>query len=235
MPENIILMARKEDPFARVPKSLLNDSRLSWKAKGVIAYLLGKPSDWKTNVVDISARSTDGVKAIRSALNELRRFGYAKLDKIQDSSGKIIEWVWKISDSPIFSPDAPNGQVAKGDVPNRHCTKIESTKKDCTKTKETPPAESAYSPTWKPSKIGKVAQLRAIKPPEDYPSQEEFDTFVTAEDLGNILNHRPNLYREICICKWHQWSESARRWVPVRDWRAYVMALDEKIANAFRT
>lgn len=234
MPEkNIILMSRREDPFARVPKSLLNDQRLSWKAKGIISYLIGKPSDWKTNVKDISARSTDGSNAIRSALNELRKLGYARLDKVKDVKGRVAEWIWKISDSTIFLPDHQNPDLGYPDLENRHLTKKECTKKDCTKSKETPPSDGGYSSEWKPSKLGKVAQLRAIKPPDDYPSQDEFDDFVTSEDLGNILNHRPGLYREICICKWHHWSATYNRWVPVRDWRQYVTALDVKIGNAF--
>lgn len=235
MPENIILMSRREDPFARVPKSLLNDERLSWKAKGIISYLIGKPSDWKTNVKDISARSIDGTTAIRSALNELRKVGYARLDKIQDANGKVVEWIWKISDSPIFLPDAGNPHLDNRGVDNRYLTKKEVTKNEFTKSKEskgTPPEDGDYDPVWKPSKLGRVAQLRKIKPPTDFPSQDEYNRFAAEEDLGNIQNHRPDLYRELCLCKWHQWKEKANRWVPIRDWKAYVRALDAKITDS---
>lgn len=237
MPENIILMSRREDPFARVPKSLLNDSRLSWKAKGIISYLIGKPSDWKTNVLDVSLHSTDGVKAVRSAMNELKKLGYARLDKVQSANGKIAEWLWKISDSPIFSPDAPNGHVAKGHTQNGHHTKIECTKNEFTKSKEpegtSPSADAIFPSEWKPSQRSKEDQLKRIRPPQDYPSQDEFDAFLQEGRLENIANYRPDLYAELCRNKWHQWKVKHNKWIPIRDWRDYVAGLESKILAVY--
>lgn len=235
--QTIYLMSRRDDPFSRVPKTTLKDSKLSWKAKGILSYLIGQPIDWKVRLQDLVNNSTDGETAIRSALNELRKAGYASLEKEKDGSGKIVEWTLKVSDCPIFLPDSGIPHVDCPPMGNQHLTKKEYTKNDCTKSKEpkeTPPAEGDdYPSVWKPSKLGKVAQLRKIKPPTDFPSQDEFDRFITKEDLGNILNHRPELYREMCIGKWHQWKEKANRWVTIQDWRAYVTALDETIGNAF--
>lgn len=98
---NIILMSKREDPFARVPKSTLNDPRLSWRAKGVLSYLLGKPTGWKVRPTDLQQKSTDGSTAIRSALLELRRAGYAKLERVVGGGGKVSEWIWRVSDSHI--------------------------------------------------------------------------------------------------------------------------------------
>lgn len=236
--QTIYLMSRRDDPFSRVPKTTLKDPQLSWKAKGILSYLIGQPIDWKVQIQDLVNNSADGETAIRSALTELRKAGYASLEKVKDGSGKIVEWTWKVSDCPIFLPDSGIPQVDRPPMVNHHITKTECTKNDITKTKEskvTPPPEGDcdYPATWKPTATGKVAQLRKLKPTADYPSQDEFDEFVTAEDLGNILNHRPGLYRELCICKWHQWNKNANRWVPIRDWQAYVAALDVTIGNAF--
>lgn len=236
--QTIYLMSRRDDPFSRVPKTTLKDSKLSWKAKGILAYLIGQPIDWKVRLQDLVNNSTDGSTAIRSALNELRKAGYASLEKEKDGTGKIVEWTWKVSDCPIFLPDTGIPQVDQPPMVNPHLTKKEVTKKDCTKSKEskeTPPSDGdVHDPVWKPSKLSKEDQLRKLKLPADYPSQDEFDGFITDEDLGNIQNHRPELYREIWNCKWHKWNKKANRWVPVRDWRAYVTALDETIANAFK-
>ena len=44
---------QRSDPFSRVPKDVLALPHLSWKAKGILAYLLGKPSNWKIRQLDL--------------------------------------------------------------------------------------------------------------------------------------------------------------------------------------
>lgn len=84
-------------------------------------------------------------------------------------------------------------------------------------------------PTWKPTP--KDEQLKPITPPANAPSQEEFDSLL-AEKLPQVENYRPDLYRELCLNKWHHWNKSINRWTPIRDWQAYVTALDGKIEQA---
>lgn len=129
-------MARRDDPFARVPKSMLDDSSLSWKAKGLLSYLLGKPAGWKLLVSDLVNRGCDGKAAVRSGLNELRAAGYAEYVEGRSSEGKFAPAVWKISDSPIFSPRTSFPDAVFPDAENRHLSKNELTKNDSTK-KET--------------------------------------------------------------------------------------------------
>lgn len=149
---------RRGDPFARIPKSMLSDESLSWKAKGLLCYLLGKPDDWKACVSDISKRSSDGPSAVRSGLMELRIAGYAQLQRIV-RSGKTVSWRIDVSDDPIFL--ASNGQVEvvksfdfpdveNPHVENRHTTKKEGTENESTKTlasqvEPTPSGRSLFS------------------------------------------------------------------------------------------
>jgi hypothetical protein len=73
---SIIITSKTADPFARVTKALLNDPNLSWQAKGIMAYLIGKPKNWKLRVKDLANRAKNGETSIRSALKELRTQGY---------------------------------------------------------------------------------------------------------------------------------------------------------------
>ena len=70
-----------------VAKKMLADPRLSWKAKGILSYLLGHSDDWEVRTEDLVNRSIDGRDAVYSALNELRKAGYAKLEVVR-SKGK---------------------------------------------------------------------------------------------------------------------------------------------------
>lgn len=106
--ETIILTAKRADPFARTPKSLLNDPKLSGLAKWILAYITSKPAGWRVRVTDICNHCTDGPSAVRARLKELRAAGYMELVKVRTSRQRIKEWIWRASDSPIFakSPDS---------------------------------------------------------------------------------------------------------------------------------
>ena len=113
-----IITRRKDgESFAIIRKGLLDDSRLTWQARGVLAYLLSKPDGWKVRRMDLANRGPHGEKFIRAVLAELRAAGYAKLDRVTEG-GKVIEWRWTISDTPEFSPDAVSAHVV-----GRHSSK----------------------------------------------------------------------------------------------------------------
>ena len=147
-----------QDPFARIPKQVLNDDRLSWKAKGLLAYLLGKPKDWQVMVADLINRSKDGKTAIRSGLKELKMFGYAKHACIR-KAGQITGWEWHVSNRPQFQngdetianngsepdlgfPDLDFPDLGFPDLGNRPPTNNELTKNEVTKNEKALPAEA---------------------------------------------------------------------------------------------
>lgn len=98
---NIIRSASTLAPWAQIPHALLADERISWKAKGVLAYLCSKPEGWETRVADLRKRGADGEFAIRAALNELRAAGYAQFTRVREN-GKIASGRWEISNEPVF-------------------------------------------------------------------------------------------------------------------------------------
>ena len=77
----IIKIHRHDRDFAQISNNTLRDKRLSFKARGLLAYLLSQSDTWNFNVKDCSNHSTDGRAAIYSAMKELKRFGYATLHK----------------------------------------------------------------------------------------------------------------------------------------------------------
>lgn len=161
MSQNIIIMAKQRDPFARVTKSMLDNPLLSWRAKGILSYLLGKPSGWKLRITDVRKHGQDGERAIRASLKELRENGYAQLSQVRDGC-RIVEWAWKISDSPIFKKldggnahlektelDGRNEHVAFEHLQNEHVQNDHSSKKDSSKAvrKATAPPPPASRPS----------------------------------------------------------------------------------------
>ncbi len=149
---------RSVDQFSRVPRRITDDPALTLAAKGLMAYLLGKAGDWNMNVVDIMRRNSVKEHTTRKVIKELREAGYIKLGKESTAGGKIVKWIYLVSDEPIYKPgkmvirageDAVNSiekpQVEKhdldDDIANRPlvvCHHLNKTEEDSNKI-ETPP------------------------------------------------------------------------------------------------
>jgi len=101
----IIRIQKKPNNFVMLDKGFLEDVRLSFKAKGILAYLLSKPDNWKVIVKDLINHSQDGKKAIYSGLRELKEFGYYKKVPVRDADNKVIShWESVIYECPL-TPD----------------------------------------------------------------------------------------------------------------------------------
>lgn len=101
--QSTIVRRRTNDPFARIPKAMLEDDQLTWKAKGILAYLLGKPDGWEPRLGDLIHQGDDGPTAVRNGLRELRENGYAQLQKVY-RNGRVDQWLLVISDRREFTP-----------------------------------------------------------------------------------------------------------------------------------
>lgn len=106
----IVRTIKRENPFAQIDKGLINDARLTWKARGILIYLLSKPDDWRVMLGDIVNRGPDGLTAVISALNELREYGYARLERNRDEKGRITGSTWTVYEIPQADYAAPVGR-----------------------------------------------------------------------------------------------------------------------------
>lgn len=96
----IVKVIRYDHPFVQIDKRVMEDERLSYKAKGLMGYLLSRPPDWIVRRDDLIARSTDGREAVQSGMAELRDVGYAELIDAQDESGRMMGKRWVVAESP---------------------------------------------------------------------------------------------------------------------------------------
>ena len=89
----------------------------------------------------------------------------------------------------------------------------------------------SISATWKPDKRTKEEKLASIKPPEQYPSEREFDEYLASNELDDVVTYRPDLYADLCEHKWHQWQENLGKWIKIRDWQKFTTKLNDKIMD----
>ena len=87
--------------YATVPNGLLNDKRISFKAKGIYAYIQSKPDGWDFSIQRISFESKESIDAIRSGVQELEAIGYLERLKFQNEKGHWeIEYI--LNENPIM-------------------------------------------------------------------------------------------------------------------------------------
>lgn len=74
----IVRGPRPSDNFAQIHNAALADGRLSFKARGILAFLLSRPPGWKTSAERLARSGPDGERAVKSGLKELEALGYLK-------------------------------------------------------------------------------------------------------------------------------------------------------------
>jgi|GEM_PF-2989295 len=90
----------KENPYVMLNKTPLSDDRISWRAKGIWAYLLSKPDNWTVREKDLMNKSTEGRDAVRGAIKELVDHGYILKIELREK-GKYIGVEYSVFESPI--------------------------------------------------------------------------------------------------------------------------------------
>ena len=74
-------------PFTQIANCVLNDKKLTARAKGIFAYLFSKPNDWDFNYVRVAQDHKESKNTILKTIQELEKYGY--LERRRLSSGRI--------------------------------------------------------------------------------------------------------------------------------------------------
>ena len=129
--------------FSIVKRVGFEDERLSWKSKGILAYLLTRPDDWQTYLKQLEKVSKDGRESTANAVKELQKFGYMRKKAKQDENGKFCGWDWEVYGSPKIgetvireSRNTGKPKHGKAVIDNKkEVTKKKVTKKDLNNTR----------------------------------------------------------------------------------------------------
>lgn len=108
-----------ENPYVSIDRRPIDNPKMSFKAKGILTYLMSRPDGWEVSVTDLVKHSADGEASIRSGLKELKDFGHMKYTKLREK-GRITGWLIEVYEVPhLSSPDSDFQDVEKPDVENR--------------------------------------------------------------------------------------------------------------------
>ena len=86
----MIVRVAEHPRYAVIDQRTIRDDRLSFRARGVLMWLLDRPANWSARSEAIAHHGKEGRDAIRAALKELESYGYLVRTREQDEAG---HWV----------------------------------------------------------------------------------------------------------------------------------------------
>lgn len=101
MAETYFIRHSKQRDYTVMNNTFLRDNNLSWKAKGLFAYILSLPEDWKIYLSELQTHATDGETSLRSAIKELTDNGYIVQKRLKDDKGRWASYVYQIVENPF--------------------------------------------------------------------------------------------------------------------------------------
>jgi hypothetical protein len=135
--------------FTQIKNDWLRDSRLSFKARGLLAYIESHTPEWNISVHWLAAQNPEGKEAIRSAIAELELHGYLHREQ-ENTGGRFGEVTWTTREPLAENPPAENSPL-----------KNTIDKKTIDKNKE----REQFEEFWKiyPKKVDKTQAIRQFK------------------------------------------------------------------------
>jgi len=97
----LIIKSKLTEKFTTIPNSVLNDPKLSWKAKGILCKLLSNRSDWAVYKSQLQQFSSDGRDSTTAGFNELIDRGYIVAIRRHNDKGQFMGWDYVVYDEPI--------------------------------------------------------------------------------------------------------------------------------------
>ncbi|WP_323058344.1 DnaD domain protein [Limosilactobacillus reuteri] len=120
-----IIRQRRKERFSIINNKIIEDKQISFKARGLLIYMLSKPDDWKFYPDELAKHSDkEGVKAINTALQEMESVGYLVRKRKRDKEGHFKGIDYLLYETPQGNnPDSQNRNAglrnsANGRLPN---------------------------------------------------------------------------------------------------------------------
>lgn len=139
MKNQTIQKCRASRLYTKISNAVLQDPRLDYFDRGLIAYILSLPPDWTIQACHLYGKEVGGGgrRTVTNSMRKLRDIGYMSLEVVRDQKGRTKEWKWTAYDNPMDNPFAINPMVLADGTTSTFTTCGLSTSGECTTTKET--------------------------------------------------------------------------------------------------
>lgn len=155
-----IIKRHHTENYSVMANHCLRNKLLSAKAKGIFAYIMSLPEDWKLYRTELTNHFTDGKDSIRSGFDELIKFGYIIATESRDEAGRMAGWDYDIYEVP--HTEKPTADNPPSDNPPLLSTDIQPSTDN---TKDGGVSETDESSHLKPSSARKSREKKPFVPP----------------------------------------------------------------------
>ena len=127
--------------FTVLQNAAIRDGRLSFKARGLLAYMLSMPPDWDFSITGLAKLNPDGKDSIRTGLAELEKAGYlTREEQTRSDGGKFSGMAYVLRDvSTSTVSDFPTTEKpSTGKPSSENPTQINKYKQNTLVTNNTP-------------------------------------------------------------------------------------------------
>ena len=90
----------KQNPYAQISRDAIQDDRLTWQAKGLLAYLLSLPGDWQIYITELANHVPNGITSTRSTVKCLLTYGYLSKNIVRDDKKRIVQHEYIVNEAP---------------------------------------------------------------------------------------------------------------------------------------
>ena len=94
-----VIRVNKNKDYTVMSNYHLRDTNLSLKAKGLLSQMFSLPDDWNYSLEGLAAINKEGIKAIRTILEELEQAGYLVRTRVNDENGRFA-YIYDIFEQP---------------------------------------------------------------------------------------------------------------------------------------
>lgn len=159
---SILKIEKRTTPYVQIDKTVADDLAISFKAKGLMLYLLSRPDSWKIYISQLAKVSTDGRESVTSAINELIERGYILRTRLTKSDGTFDGYDYRVFESPRVVDSVVGETVIRKPDNGKPVT----TNKDCIDN-DGSKIESILS-----APVGSACETEEQKPPSLQPSTQ---------------------------------------------------------------
>jgi len=170
--DTTIRKCTKSRLYTKISNAALQDDRLSFRARGLIAYILSLPDTWTLCMEHLYTVSPQGRDSIQSAISELKECGYMQHTIIRDAAtGRVKGHEWIAYDDPTENPDTAfphSGKPAtiKETSERKEIEQKEQVSGNCptvliSSEASKQPASKPKPPTWE--QVSSFAQSQGVK------------------------------------------------------------------------
>ena len=116
-----VLRINKTKDYTVMSNAHFKEKEMSLKAKGLLSQMLSLPENWDYSIAGLVAINKENESSIKSALNELKKFGYLVVTKKlpnETATGRI-EYVYDIYEQPHIKQPIEKQEQEKQGVENQ--------------------------------------------------------------------------------------------------------------------